>query len=663
MRVLLVLGLALVACLPLSSWSAASTSRTSNAQDISLSSVDARGSSVSHHQATDRVDLTLPLSFEANRGQTDPRVTFLAHGQGYTVFLTATEAVLALQKPVGPTSQPMVSQPAPTQAVVRLQFVGANPRATVTGLDELPGKINYFMGRDPRLWRTGIATYTQVKYANLYPGVTLLYYGTQRQLEYDFIVAPQSDPRQIGWSVSGAQKMWVDGTGNLRMVVAGTQLVEPAPRVYQMVHGVKHTISVGYVVTGERVGFDVGTYNPDTTLVIDPVLSYSTYLGGSGDDFPFYMDLDSSGDVYLAGFTNSTNFPTTAGAFQTAYAGGPDDVFVTKLNPKGSGLVFSTYLGGTGDDLALGVATDPHRNVYVVGTTSSKDFPTTPGAFQRTYGGGPHDGFVTKLNATGSALVYSTYLGGSGGDQVIIGPTDASGQVYAEGFTSSHNFPTTPGAFQTSYTGGPDDAFVTKLNQDGTGLVYSTFLGGTGDDFGIDGTVDRFGHAYVTGLTSSTDFPTTAGAFQTSYAGDNSDGFVTKLNSTGSALVYSTYLGGSGDDGSNGSGVGIDQGCNGDDESNGQSNGRDHDCNVFVNGFTNSVNFPTTAGAFQRSLAGGIDVFSAKLTFEDEGVAPDLVRRGPASRSARGSTRQSGSLLGRAGWLCSVSPLGCLPRS
>ncbi len=781
-RVLLVLALALLACCPFAIWSAAPASRTSHAQDSSLSSIDAGGHHVSH-QATGGVGLTLPLSFEANSGQTDPRVTFLARGQGYTVFLTSTEAVLALQKSVMPTSRPVVDQHATTQAVVRLQFVGANPRATVTGRDELPGKINYFMGSNPRLWRTGIATYAQVAYANLYPGVTLVYYGTQRQLEYDFIVAPQSDPRQIGWSVSGAQKMWVDGMGNLRMIVAGTELVEPAPSVYQMVQGVRQMIHVGYVVTGNQVRFDVGTYNPTTTLVIDPILSYSTYLGGSGDDFTFYMDLDSSGNVYLAGFTNSTNFPTTAGAVQTAYAGGPDDVFVTKLNPTGSGLVFSTYLGGAGDDIAIGVATDPGRNVYVVGTTSSTDFPTTPGAFQRVYGGGPHDGFVTKLNATGSALVYSTYLGGSGDDQVFIGPTDASGQVYAEGFTSSPNFPTTHGAFQTSYGGGNFDAFVTKLNRTGTGLVYSTYLGGTGDDFGFDGTIDSSGHAYLTGFTSSTDFPTTvgafqrtygggntdlfvtklnqdgtglvystylggsgdeqprdmavdqegnayvpgltsstnfpttAGAFQTTYGGGNSDGFVTKLNPTGSGLVYSTYLGGSGDDiagavrvdsdgnayvpgqtgstdfpttadalqstygggasdafvvklnrtgsrllystylggsgddGSNGSGVGINQGCNG------------SVCNVYVNGFTNSVNFPTTAGAFQRSLAGGFDVFSIKLTFDNVGDAPGLVRRGPASGSAPGSARQSGNLLSRAELLCRVSPLGCLPLS
>jgi len=313
--------------------------------------------------------------------------------------------------------------------------------------------------------------------------------------------------------------------------------------------------------------------------------------------------------------------------------------------------------------LAFDGTIDRFGHAYVTGMTSSTDFPTTSGAFQRTYGGGKTDVFVTKLNQDGTGLVYSTYLGGSGDEQPVDMAVDREGNAYIPGLTSSTNFPTTAGAFQTSYAGGNSDGFVTKLNATGSALVYSTYLGGKGDDIAGGVRVDRFGNAYVPGQTSSTDFPTTADALQSTYGGGASDAFLVKLNRTGSRLLYSSYLGGSGDDGDNGFGVGIDQGCNGDEESNGQGNGTDHNCNVFVNGFTNSVNFPTTAGAFQHSLAGGIDVFIARLTFEDEGVAPSLVRRGPTSGSARGSTRQSGSLLGRAGWLCSVSPLGCLLRS
>ncbi len=304
--------------------------------------------------------------------------------------------------------------------------------------------------------------------------------------------------------------------------------------------------------------------------------------------------MDTAGNAYVFGSTTSTDFPTTAGAFQTTFSGGSFDTFVTKLNPTGTALVYSTYLGGTGYDFSAGIAVDTAGNAYVTGYTSSTDFPTTAGAYQTSYGGGDYDAFVTKLNPTGTALVYSTYLGGTGFDQGTGIAVDTTGNVYVTGITGSTNFPTTPGAFQSTYAGGSYDAFVTKLNPTGTALVYSTYLGGTSVDEGTGIAVDTAGNTFVTGYTGSTDFPTTAGAFQTSLGSLGGNAFVTKLNSTGTALVYSTYLGGTSSDG--GTGIALDPAGN-----------------AYVTGFTTSTDFPTTADGYQTTYGGDYDAFVAKF--------------------------------------------------
>ena len=334
--------------------------------------------------------------------------------------------------------------------------------------------------------------------------------------------------------------------------------------------------------------------------MIDPVLVYSTYLGGSGDDESFRIAVDASGNAYVAGFTPSTSYPTTAGAFQPSYGGGNYDAFVSKLNPSGTALVYSTYLGGNDFDSGYGIAADGSGNAYVTGFTASTNFPTTVGAFQTSYGGGINDAYVTKLNPSGTALVYSTYLGSSdadGGYRIVV---DGSGNTYVAGITTDFSpgatdFPTTAGAAQTSYGGGGYDTFVTKLNPTGTGLVYSTYLGGSSDETVNVLTVDGVGNAYVTGATISTNFPTTAGAFQTGYGGGNRDAFVSKLNPSGTALVYSTYLGGNDFDA--GFGIAVDGAGN-----------------AYVTGSTVSTNFPTTAGALQTSYGGGgNDAYVTKL--------------------------------------------------
>jgi len=550
----------------------------------------------------------LPLSFEANRGRTDSQVKFMSRGQGYTLFLTRrAETVLVLRKPAPQRDllkpAALVSVPATLNpdaagppAIVRMKLVGANAKPRAEALDELPGKANYFIGNDPKKWRTNVPLYAKVRYRDVYPGVDLMYYGNQRQLEHDFIVAPGADPRSITLNLAGAEKLSLDPQGALVLVVKDGELRLGKPHTYQDVDGARREISGGYVLkNAHRVGFQVAAYDASRPLVIDPTLFYSTYLGGSSNEHGLGIAVDAAGNACVTGYTLSTNFPTTSAAIQSANQGSYD-AFVTKLNPAGSApLVYSTYLGGSSDDYGVGIAVDATGNAYVTGYTHSTNFPTTPGAFQTANQGG-YDAFVTKLNPTGTApLLYSTYLGGSSDEQGLGIAVDAAGNAYVTGYTQSTNFPTTSGAFQTANQG-LVDAFVTKLNPTGSApLVYSTYLGGNDQEQGDGIAVDAPGNAYVTGYTHSTNFPTTPGAFQTANQGGY-DAFVTKLNPTGSApLVYSTYLGGN--DLDQGRGIAVDAAGN-----------------AYVAGYTQSTNFPTTSGVFQPAPAGGLtDAFVTKL--------------------------------------------------
>jgi hypothetical protein len=474
-----------------------------------------------------------------------------------------------------------------------MKLVGASSVARVSGLDELPGKSNYFIGNDPNKWRTNVPTYARVKYQAIYPGVDLVFYGNQRQLEHDFVVAPGADPSTVAFRLQGSKEVSLDAGGNLVIAVDGGEVRFERPLIYQETNGARREIPGGYVLKGAReVAFKVGAYDPTRPLVIDPVLVYSTYLSlseannlenGGG------IAADSSGNAYVVGYTGSANFPGTVGAYQTSPPGNYD-TFVTKLNPSGSALVYSTYLGGSNKDEGLGVAVDSSGDAYVTGNTNSSDFPTTAGAFQTSLAG-IWDAFVTKLNPSGSALAYSTYLGGGSsdfGDSIAV---DSSGHAYVTGYATSSNFPTTAGAFQTSLAG-IWDTFVTKLDPSGSALVYSTYLGGSNYDTPYGIAVDSSGDAYVTGNTNSSDFPTTAGAFQTSLAGIYS-AFVTKLDPSGSALVYSTYLGGSNYD--IGGGVAVDGSGN-----------------AYVTGGTGSTDFPT-ASPLQGALRGTVNAFVTEL--------------------------------------------------
>jgi hypothetical protein len=532
----------------------------------------------------------LPLSFEANHGQTDSEVKFLSRGHGCSLFLTGSEAVIVLKKTAPKTEEMKVLSGrelvkkrgggAEEGTIVRMELAGANAAPRVAGAEELPGKTNYFIGNDPAKWRTNVPTYSKVQYEGVYPGVDLVYYGNQGRLEYDFVVAPGVDPNEIRLKFYGAGKLRLDKKGDLLLGAEGEEVRFEKPLVYQELAGEQKTVESSYVLAStNRIGFQLGEYDHSQPLVIDPVLSYSTYLGGSASDSGQGIAVDGSGNAYVTGSTSSANFPA-ASALQSTLAG-TVNAFVTKINASGSALVYSTYLGGGNQDFSYGIAVDGSGNAYVTGSTSSTNFPTA-NALQSTIRGSTN-AFVTEINAGASALVYSTYLGGNASDAGRGIAVDASGNAYVTGDTTSSNFPTAD-ALQPTLAGS-ENAFVTKLNPSGSALVYSTYLGGNSVDQGFGIALDTMGDAYVTGLTYSPNFPT-ANALQPKggVSEDYDDAFVTKLNPSGSAFVYSTYLGGHTFDG--GMGIAVDTSGN-----------------AYVTGYTSSVDFPTTPDALQSILS------------------------------------------------------------
>jgi hypothetical protein len=535
----------------------------------------------------------LPLSFVPNEGQMDARVRYSAQSGKATFHFTKREAVFSFAEKAN-------------GLVLRLRFLGANPNPVIAGQTAQSGKVNYITGNDPAQWHTNLPTYGELVYRNLWPGIDLLFRSENGQLQYEFLLRPGAHVQDIQLAYRGANRLSVDGDGNLIVHTSLGSITDTRPVTYQFIDGKRVQVASRFALEWRAgfkttYGFALGNYDRRRDLILDPGLVYSTFLGGTADEAGNGIAVDSAGQAYVTGNTYSADFPTTAGAYDRKYNGGAftfggGDVFVTKLNKNGTALIYSTYLGGKLDEPIFGasIAVDSDGNAYVTGTTDSPDFPTTPGAFQR-YLKGVENAFVTKLNRYGNGLVYSTYLGGSGQD----GPyfysdiaVDSSGHAYVTGFTNSTDFPTTPGAFQSAFGGPFYDAFVTKLEIDGTSLVYSTYLGGSSDDDALGIAVDHDGNAYVTGYTSSTDFPT-KNAAQPTIGGDY-DAFVTKLNSSGTALIYSTFLGGALFDA-------------------GGSIATDSCGNAYVTGITLSPNFPATPNAFQIAPGGGYDAFVTKL--------------------------------------------------
>jgi len=491
--------------------------------------------------AVSRADVatTRSMVFEPNVGQAASGVQFLARGRGYGLFLTSTEAVLV----VAPTTPSRLRDAAPgpvAPAVVRMRLVGASPDAALTGVEPLRGRSHYLLG-PANQWRRGVPTFARVRSTDVYPGVSLVFYGTERQLEYDFVVAPGSDPAVIVLELDGADGVRLDHQGDLVLTTVAGDLRLHRPVVYQDVDGSRRVLDGGYVLDGRRVTFRVTGRDAARPLVIDPVLGYSTFLGGSSSDQGFGVAVDTSGNAYVTGSTLSSNFPVSAAALQ-AVRKSVNDVFVTKLDPTGA-VVYSTFLGGNGDDIGHGVAVDSSGNAYVAGTTSSTNFPVQ-GAFQPILRGGT-DAFVAKLDPTGSTLVYSTYLGSNTDDTANGIALDASGNAYVTGATASSGFPNNGAVacLGTKSTG--NDAYVLKLDTSGATVSYCRFIGGSGVDSGQGIATSTVGDAWIVGATTSTNLPVQA-ARQPTLAG-RTDAFVGRLDPSG-AIVYLTYLGGTGDD-------------------------------------------------------------------------------------------------------------------
>ncbi len=414
----------------------------------------------------------------------------------------------------------------------------------------------------------------------------LIYHGHQGQLENDFEIDPGVQTSRIRWRVEGASKIGLNENGDLVVAVGKNQVRLHEPRAYQADAGQEREVPVRYQIDGDEISFALGQYDHRQKLIIDPVLTYSTFLGGTGGETAFGVALDASGDVFVTGITASTNFPFSSGAFQTAYVG-DGDVFVTEFNPSGSGLVFSTFLGGTGSDTPSHILLDPTGDIYLVGSTTSSNFPTTAGVMQPTYSGN-QDAFLTEMKPDGSALIYSTYIGGTGTDFGNAVALDSAGNAYVAGATNSTDIQTR-NALQLGNVG-QYDAFVTEVSPTGT-LLYATYLGGALNDYGVGIAVDASGNVIVGGYTFSTDFPT-QDALQSSNAG-GSDLFISKFTPGSTALLFSTYLGGGS----------IDHLAAMATDANG---------NIYLTGDTQSIDFPVTSNAYHSSLAGTDDPFTCR---------------------------------------------------
>jgi uncharacterized repeat protein (TIGR01451 family) len=575
----------------------------------------------------------IPMSFEINRGQTDQRVQFLSRGAGYTLFLTRDAAVLAL--PVA-SSNPQAqkqrasssSAPYPlphvgaqsvgvqnpgasrSEAVLNMRIVNANPLAHITGVEKQLAQSNYFIGNDPSQWHKNVANYEKVRYAGVYPGVDLIYYGNQKQLEYDFVVSPGADPSLIalafGVGPDGGKKipLSINRDGDLVATLKGAAVNFHKPIVYQQAgDAAKTSVEGRYLLKADgQVGFELGAYDHSKQLIIDPVLSYSTYLGGSSDDIAYGITYGVRyGQPILVGSTRSADFPQEKALYP--FGGGTcgtepcRDIFVAKYNPALTELIFSTFIGGDNDDVPSQVTQDVYGDIFLVGYSLSPNFPVRGPVFQKTFHGGgvTGDAVVVEVESAGFYLEWSSYLGGSGDDQAFGVAVDTPGNVYVSGHTTSTDFPVTASAYQTTCpvdsSGGCSTSFVSKVNPKGTALVYSTYLGGSNglgeSAYGI--ALDASDNVYLSGITGSPNYPTTPGAYQTQCGTDGLcngtfDGFVTQLNSTGTAVLASTFLGGNSYDYT--AGIVVNPNA------------------IYVSGSTVSPDFPVTASAAQPVYGG-----------------------------------------------------------
>ena len=539
--------------------------------------------------------MRIQIPFVKNEGQVKKDVGFYAKTFGGTVYVTQKGDLVYSS---------LESRP------VQEHLIGSLPIKPV-GKDRSPTKVNYFIGNKKSKWRTNLPTYNVVNFGEVYKGIDLHLKAYGKTVEKVFTVQPNADPGDILLKLMGAQSAKVNKNGELEIATDSGMIRFSKPVAFQERDGKRENVQVAYRLEKNAYGFNAGTYDRSRPLIIDPVLAYSTYVGGSGLDLGKGIAIDSSGYAYVVGRTDSISdvyvtgdFPTDnlftdASSLETASG---DNIFITKFSPTGNAIIYSTYLGGTGDDCGNAIALDNSGNAYTTGYTGSTDFPTAGEPYQGSNSGGAWDAFLTVIDSSGSVLIESTYLGGSDRDNANDIAVDSSGCAYITGTTESTDFPTTS-SFQTTI-GGSGDAFVTKIDPSNSGtnsLIYSTYLGGSDQDQGEGIAVDSSGNAYVVGLTASeqstgkTRFPV-KNAFQDSIAGGlfDSDAFFTKVNSSGNDLVYSSFLGGTALD-------------------NAQDVALDSSGNVYIIGYTASTDFPLDGVSYQSSKAGGNDVFVTKV--------------------------------------------------
>ena len=565
------------------------------------------------HEATIAKMAALPASFIANHGQvSDATVRYILQGKSTTIYLTDDSLVFRMSS--GKNIQTgNVNQKVAKTGVFKMTLAGAE-KTTAQAAEKLPGVANYFIGQDRNKWHTSIPTYAQVQYKNVYPGIDMAVWGSRKNLKYEFQLAPGTNADTIQIDYSGIEGLSLDDKGNLHITTAAGKVIDYAPFAYQKINGQRVEVKVSYkLIDNDSYGFLItGDYDESLPLTIDPDLAWSTFLGGSAEDYGRGIAIDSSGNVYVTGLTKDavTDFPKTTGAYDESHNGNYD-VFVSKLNSSGSSLTYSTFIGGSGEDVGYAIDVDGSGNAYVTGECDS-GFPTTNGAYDTSHNGGLADVFVVKLNNTGNSLSYSTYIGDGDDDRGYGIAVDGSGDIWLTGKTVSTNFPTTNGAYDMTHNGNAD-VFVVKLSPDSSGssdLLYSTYIGGSGGDYG-NAILEDNGDAFVTGYTfdAATDFPTTNNAYDTTHNGAE-DAFVVRISPDGSGssdLVYSTFLGGSETD--KGHGIAIDSSDN-----------------LYIVGETEdgTTDFPTTSGAYNESHNGEEDVFVAKISPDANGSG-DLI--------------------------------------
>ena len=542
---------------------------------------------------------TLPLQFEPNLGQAESPAPYLTRGEGFTALLQPHQVELSL-----------------ASASISLLLEGASPAAQAEPLDALGGRVHYLLGPDPSQWITHVPVSRRVRFHNVYPGIDVDYYGTGRDLEHDFLVHPGADPTRIRMSFPNAARVTLNAEGALEIEASGHKVVWKKPVVYQTRRGQRIPVEAAYrLASSQEARFELGPYSPDSTLVIDPVLTYQSYVGRSANDAATRIAVDNQGNLYFTGATRDNTYPVTPGAFTSPSPNSGGNVIVTKVNANATNLAFTTHFGGAALDAGLGLAVDAQGSVYVTGMTWSNNFPTTPGALQTQFqrqGDGredPFSCFAAKLSPDGSRLVYSTLLGGTRHDLCSSIALDSLGNAYLGGVTASRDFPVTANSAQPRFSG-VADGFLAKLNPAGSALVYSTFLGGTNWDGVASVALDLNGVLHATGCTSSgVGFPFTPNALQVRFGGAGGistiqcgDAFLTRLSADGSRFLYSTFLGGFRDD----IGIGVAASPQGDS---------------YLTGTTNSPDFPVSPLAFIRSLRGGSeeetwnsgDAFAAKI--------------------------------------------------